>query len=204
MTDFLGLPSPAQRQEKILRKALELRVKLWPHGDNFLYRGAGDLLLKHGKFYSGRALPDQYKPLKGEMNGCFDNALDATAADPSLRYCEGVYTTGAGHYTQHAWCLDPNGALLEMTYPTEPALIALATDYHTGRPVLPPEHWAYWGAVFHPDYVREVRIAQDGMNVLDRPVHDKLYAADEALDVGEPRTDWPLYHYPYSPDRRTL
>jgi hypothetical protein len=198
-----SLLTPAQRQKNIIRKALELRVQFWAHGDNFVYRGAGDLLLRHGRFYSGRELPDQYKPLTGEMGRCFFNALEATTTDPHLHYCEGVYTTGSGHYTAHAWCLDPDGELLELTYPTEPERIAGAIDFTTRQPVLSPKHWGYWGAVFHPDYVRAVMAAQDNMPVLDRPIHDALF--DKAgLDSEEPRTDWPIYHYPYNPNRRTL
>lgn len=197
------LGSPAARQELILRKALEMRRQRWPHS-GFYYRGAGDLLLKHGKFYSGRELPEQYKHLTGPMQGCFMNAMLAAEANPSLRYCEGVYTTGGGHYTSHAWCLDPAGELLELTYPTEPERIAHGLDFHTKQPVLSPERWGYWGAVFHPEYARAVEDAYEGHAILDRPVHDELFDGGAGLEAHEGRTEWPVFRYPYDPDRREL
>lgn len=198
-----ALLTPQQRQEHVMRGALELRARFWAFGDNFVYRGAGDLLLKHGTFQSGRELPEKYQPLRGGPNECFRNSLAAVEADPSLRYVEGVYSTGGGHYTTHAWCIDPSGELLELTMPTDADTLRIGLDAVTMQPVRPLEHWGYWGIVFHPDYVRAVQEAQDHMNVLDRPPQDNAFAKF-GIEGNEPRTDWPIYHYPYHPDRRTL
>lgn len=193
---FAQLGTPVEREEKVIRKALEARRDNWPH-EGFVYRSAGDLLLQHGKFYSGRQLPDQYAHHKGIPNQCFVNAMTACERDPTLLYVEGVYTVGRGHYTPHAWCLDPAGKLLEVTLPTDDETLAVARDFETGRPFPPLEQWGYWGAVFHPEYVRAIWEGQDGhVGILDRP------SLDAASGNAEWRTTWPVLTVPYDPDRR--
>src|SRR5215831_8910735 len=187
MTSFLNLGTPAERQEAALRKALELRRDLWDR-EGFAYRGAGDLLLQHGKFYTGRELPDQYKHLKGTPNQCFVNALEACKSDESLTYVEGVYTIGRSHWTPHAWCLDSAGELLEVTLPTEPEVIGRGIDAGTGMKIMGLEHWSYWGAIFHPQYVEAVWALQDGhVGMLDRPSHDTL---DEGRNPSLSVSEW--------------
>lgn len=195
-----GLTTPQARQELVIRKALEMRREQWTK-PGFIYQGAGDLLLRHGKFYSGRTLPAQYEHLQGAPSGCFGNALAAAKADPTLRYCEGVYAIGARHYTPHAWCLDPNGELLELTMPTDPESLGEGRDGELGVKVLPLEHWGYWGAVFHPEFAEAVFAAQDGQGLLDRPAEDAL---DGVERFGEWREDWHVLHLPYDPERTTL
>lgn len=201
MSEFLGgnLLTPRQRQERVLRKALELRVQFWAHGDDYLYRSGGDLLLQHGNFYSGRVLPEDYESLRGVPGRCFQNALDAVTQDPSLRYVEGVYAIGTSHYTPHAWCLDPEGNLLEVSLPTSGEIYENAVEEHTGLPVLGVEHWGYWGAVFHPEFVKAVWATQEGhVGMLDRPT------ADAGPGTHEWRDEWPILRVPYDPERRTL
>ncbi len=198
---FDALPKPEERQKAVLMKALETRRDRWPH-PGFVYQGGGDLLLQHGQFYSGRILPDQYAHHKGQVGQCFMNALTAAQEDSTLRYVEGVYTIGHGHYTPHAWCIDPAGELLEVTLPMEH--IDVGIEASSGLPILPPEHWGYWGAVFHPEYVQAVFDAQDGsVGLLDRPAHD----ATDPLTfgrVGEWRDDWHVLRVPYDANRKSI
>lgn len=205
MTLFGGdLLTPAQRQETAVRKGLELRRQFWPHTDKgYIYRGGGDLLLQHGTFYSGRELPEEYRHLfrvDGGEGNCFRNAWHATREDPSLRYVEGVYAWAAGHFTPHAWCLDPDGQLLELTVETDPAQIAGAREYRTHMPMVSPDRWGYWGAVFHPDYISAVSELEEGYGgVLDRPEADRR----DGEQYTELREHWPVFTYPYDPNRKT-
>lgn len=193
---FDTIASPAERQEKIIRKALELRRSQWSH-DGYLYQGAADLLLRHGKFYSGRRLPDQYVPLLGAESACFQNAMEACEADSSLRYVEGVYTTSHGHYTPHAWCIDPAGQLLEVTVPTDPETLAVLIHSHTKLPYLGIEHWGYWGAEFDAGFVTAYceKYQPNNVGILDRP------AQDAAEGLPEWRDEWPILRDPYDPTR---
>lgn len=191
------LLTPQQRQETVMRKALEIRVSFWS-GDH-LYQSGGDLLLKHGRFWSGRKLPEQYATLRGPEGRCFENTMDACLADPTLRYVEGVYAIGQSHYTPHAWAIDVDDNMLELTLPTTDDEIARGIELTTGLPVMAPEHWGYWGAVFHPDFVRAVWETQEGhVGMLDRP------AQDAGEGNTEWREDWPVLRTPYSPTRTTL
>jgi hypothetical protein len=197
---FDQLASPEKRQEAILRKVLEERRRQWTRPTYYL--GAGDLLLRHGRFYTGRELPSAYQAMRGPTGRCFDNALAACRADPSLRYCEGVYGYGQGHYTPHAWAIDIRGELLELTVPTDPAMIATGRDGETLQPMVQLERWGYWGVVIHPDYVEAQNNADDQVGVLDRPTYDETLGTDpEGTD--ERREHFPIYTYPYIPDRRT-
>lgn len=191
--------TPVERQRAVLRKALEARRDAWAdsHPGKWVYEGGGDLLLRHGTFYSGRELPEKYAHLRGAPSCCFDNALKAVRADPTLTYVEGVYAIGSTHYTPHAWCLDPQGQLLEMTLPTDEATRARALE-RRGMPILPLEHWGYWGVVLHPDYVEAVWAAQEGQGVLDRPVQDALEGNPHAMEW---RDDWLILHHTYDPER---
>jgi hypothetical protein len=202
--DELGavLGTPQDRQKDVLTKALELRRQAWfeAHGDRFYYRGGADLLLQHGRFYSGRECPDKYAHLKGEPSMCFYNALAACEACPELRYCEGVYAIGQGHYTPHAWCLDPDGELVEVTLPTDAQSIAMGLEYTTGQRVLKLDFWGYWGAVFNTEYVQAVKNFQDDcLPVLDRPTQDGWEE-----NCAEWREDWHVLRVPYDENRRTM
>lgn len=196
--DLLG--SPVERQETVLRKALEARRDAWTHTDKgYLYRGGGDYLLRHGQFFSGAQLPGEYDVFMGTEGNCFENTLHACEANLTIRYFEGVYTVGAGHYTPHAWGVTPDGRLLEFTYPTDPELLATGREYRSHLPILPFEHWGYWGVEFNPIFVRSYWYTHNGVGadgqahvgILDRPTQDT-----EENSV-EWRDDWPIFSYPY-------
>lgn len=202
--DVIG--TPQERQEKVLRRALQARIDAWdrrqPDGLPYAYEGGADLLLRHGGFYTGRELPEAYLEHKGVPGRCFLNALEAAQADPTLRYCEGVYAIGDSHYTPHAWCLDPDGNLLEVSLSTKPDEIAKGVRSLDGRlPMLGIEHWGYYGAVFHVEFVAEVFKAQDAAGLLDRPRADSLDGNPHTMEW---REDWHVLKLPYDPARRTL
>jgi hypothetical protein len=164
----------------------------------YLYRGAGDLLIQHGSYYTGRALPEQYRHLKGEQRECFWNSLGACEADPTLRYVEGVFSSGAGVYTTHAWCIDPAGELLDVTMPTWD--LSRYVDGLTGMGFMPVEKWSYWGCIFDTELVRW-HSDNLGMPMLDRGAADKRFHG--YIDVDEEH-DWPILKVPYDPKRKSL
>jgi len=70
----------------------------------------------HGiEMFAPARLPKSYRHLKGQLRMCFANAAKAAMDDPSLIYCEGYASSIIP--VLHAWCLDPKGRVLELTWP---------------------------------------------------------------------------------------
>lgn len=198
-----GILKPGEGARLACQRELEARRDRWSQ-PGYYYRGAGDFLLQHGRPLSGRELPDRYAHLKGAENQCFWNALAAAEASDELSYCEGVYALGNGHFTHHAWCVDPNGLVVEVTFPTDAATLARAINGRTGLPYLPLEHWLYWGAVVHHEYVRALMERNEGAGcVFDRSAAD-LHDIQENFGQTVDHTDYPLLRQPYDPNRRSL
>lgn len=193
MSGLLGglLGDPAERNRKLLTRELELRRDQWKSRPGYFYRGSADLLLQHGKFYAGRVLPPEFESLRGEYRRCFLNAYEASRTT-GLRYCEGVYWTGAGATMSHAWVVDDHDGVLELTLPT--------TERHinalTMLPSMQPETWAYYGVVVDLLLVQWHLDAGLGLPMLDRPVADRAMNPDAH--------DWPILKVPYDPKRTTL
>ncbi len=198
IAESLGvLGDPAQRQEWVLRRALEARREAWTRGG--LYLGGADLLLRHGQFFSGAYRPDEFDCLEGERGRCFENALAAVRQQSTLRYFEGVYAIGSEHYTPHAWCVTQSDRLIEVTLPAKPETVA-GGKTPDGFDVLPVEHWGYWGAEFHPDFVEAVWDLTPGLvGILDRPTQDGFNGLAD-----EPGRDFPQLRVPYDKNRRSL
>lgn len=182
------------------RHALERELEAWGNrrrlGPDYVYKSGGHFLKAHGSYYQGRELPDQYEHLIGPNRHCFLNALNAVLADSTLRYVEGVYSTGGSHFTNHAWAIDPQGEVVELTYPTKD--LDGKFDSH-GGPILTPEHWGYWGIILHP---RLVQWTMDniGMPNLERPPGDTSTGIADIQDAH----DFPLLKVPYDPQRGDL
>jgi hypothetical protein len=193
----LGL-KPGDGNITALKKELELRRNTWSR-PGYVYRGAGDFILQHGEFWNGVPLPEEWAHLRGEESACFANALAAAESNPELRYVEGMYAVGAGHYTPHAWCLAPDGTLLELTLPTYDT-----HRYHDRRGLtfLPPESWAYGGVVF-PE-LKFVQWHNDhyGLPMFNRPAQD-AEAAGDVLDLEESH-DFPVFKLPFDPNRKEM
>lgn len=197
---FDAIPTAAERQKAVLQRALQARRSAWAHADKgYLYLGGGDLLLRHGQFFSGEELPSQYAQYYGAEGRCFENTLDACEADPTIRYYEGVYAIGSGHYTPHAWGVTPDGHLLEFTMPTDPEMIALGLEHRTKLPMLSVESWGYWGVEFNATFVRAYWDShQEGhVGILDRPSQDGA----EKENTAEWRDHWPIFTYRYEAGR---
>lgn len=207
MTGLFGgiLGTPESRNEQVLRADLELRRKAWlSPGPGYIYRGAGDYLLQHGKFYAGRQIPDRYAQLVGEESMCFNNALQACKADSSLRYCEGCYQTGHGYAMSHAWCVDPDGGLVEVTLPTDPASIAIMRTHDEKIPFLKPEHWGYWGVIFDWRLIEhEFERFNAFAPLFDRSPGELSRGTLKGIDVTSPH-DFPILKTLYDPNRRAL
>jgi hypothetical protein len=197
MTDFLGgILTPAQRNMMAMQKELELRRRHWKH--KTYYSGAGDLLLRHGQFFEGRIIPDDFSPLVGEQSQCYGNELLAAETDSRMKYCEGVFSTGFNHYTSHAWCMS-GGKVVEVTLPTW-EITRWKGELGPGGvavPYLPVDHWGYWGVCFTTELVRAI----GDTPLLDRPTGDAGWEA-HGVDVKDDRTAWPVLEKPYHYSRR--
>jgi hypothetical protein len=84
--------------------------------EGFHYRGAGDFLLQHARFYRPQSLP---RPeLHGQAKRCFVNAAMA-AINGSRTGCRLYYVEGYATLvipTHHAWCADADGNVYEVTW----------------------------------------------------------------------------------------
>lgn len=153
---------------------MEVRRSKWTRPD-YHYKGTGDFLLQHGVFYTGRQLPDQYQALKGPEGTCYESALAAALADPSLRYVEGVYSVVGEDFKGHAWCIDQEGLVVEVTQPTDPETLSKAFSRRTRLPYLSVERWGYFGTVFPVEYVvahRERYLDDQGYALFDLSAYE--------------------------------
>jgi hypothetical protein len=109
-----------------------------------------DWLLRYGNYYEGSKLPARYRSAVGQRGVCFRNCAEAAASDPTLRYCEGLLEVD-GEIVSHAWCLDSENLVVELTLPTD------------GR----VSHWAYWGVMLDAevalDFMATVGVHSAGM-----------------------------------------
>lgn len=157
MSGFLdGVLKPGQGAEMAVKREMEARRQNWTR-PGYHYRGVGDFLLQHGTFWTGREIPEQYKHLVGVMGSCYANALAAVQADSSLRYVEGVYAVIGRDFHGHAWCIDQNDQIVEVTAPTDPGTVARTNSAEDHIPFLPVERWGYYGCAFPLAYVEAHR-----------------------------------------------
>lgn len=176
MSGFLdGVLKPGQGAEMAVKREMQARIKKWTR-TGYHYRGVGDFLLQHGVFWTGRELPDKYEALKGVPGTCYETSLAAAIADPSLRYCEGVYSLVGEDFKGHAWCIDQDGEVVELTQPTDPETVSKAHSRRTRLPFLPVERWGYFGCVFPAEYVtahRERYYDEQGYCLFDLSAYEE-------------------------------
>lgn len=202
--DIFSLLKPGEGAQIALRADLEVRRETCEPQPGWLYRGAGDYLLKHGQFYTGRELPDQYAPQFGGINNCFENAVLAAGTDPSLRYVEGVYAAYGG-FTPHAWCIDPDGQVVELTWPTRPEHgTDGAKDDFMGMGLVAPERMAYCGVIFPVEFMVWFGETYGEWCLFDRPAIDKDKRFTKHLDMSQPDHGFPVLKVPYDPARTSL
>lgn len=184
-----------------LKRDLEVRASRWTR-PGYHYQGSADLFLKHGTFFTGRQLPDKYVGDVGNEGECFSNALAAAKKYPELRYFEGVYSSH-GAFTSHAWCVDQDDQMVELTWPTSEDRREIYRD-RSGMGIIHPERMAYVGVELQPELIDWFGDTYGEMCLFDRPPSD-AEAAIEAphLDMTQDH-DFPILKVPYDPARTSL
>lgn len=215
MSGFLGgidLGTPAERNKRIFIAELQLRDKQnrsayrFPSSDGYLYQGGGaELVLKHGQFYPGRELPNEYKHLRGEPTMCFNNALVAAETMPELRYCEGYCYTGHGYAFNHGWCVAPDGGVVEVTAPTEWEEAKRYVN-EEGLDFMPVETWAYYGVIVATPFMRATWEYPDNtwdVPLFERHPQERARSRLTPDELGTPEA-YPFLKVPYDPNRTEL
>lgn len=168
---FASLVKPGEGSTQALKRHLEVarareRRAMRP---TWVYGGIADFLSQHGTFFTGRELPDTLEHLRGPMQECHANALEAAEADPSLRYFTGLYMV-SGAAADHSWCVDANGGLVEVTLPNAAMRgrtpVTSKTMHGPVAPMLTPPYWAYVGVEFDTAFVRAHKDTR-GLPLLD-------------------------------------
>lgn len=206
---FDGLIKPGEGGVAALR--LELQRRWATHKGRFprppyVYRGGADLCLRYGHPFNGRVTPEKWRHLSGENGRCYVNALEAAEAEPSLRYFEGYYSWGKGHFTSHGWVADDEG-VVELSVETWRLREEGVHDKH-GAKILPCEVWTYWGVEFDPALIRWHLDDTSGpreLPMLDRTPDDDYdpEAAMRSLDMTQSH-DFPVLKVPYDVGRTSL
>jgi len=125
-----------------------------------------DFMLTHARAY--RIGPRTYDGPRGEVHGCFMNALHTALWNPDLTYCEGkAYIHGVG--IDHAWLVDAAGVVVDPTIEDNGQV------------------YGYFGVPFATAYVRRAALRNGVYGVLDfffaRHTAPKLY--ELGLDAGQ-------------------
>lgn len=161
---FSDLIKPGEGAMAAMKKEVGARAKAERFREGRWYGGLGEILKAHGTYFTGSELPAQYDDVQGPMGKCHINALEACEAHPELRYFTGLYAAGP-RITDHSWCVDPDGKVVEVTFPTKgpdtkTMRLAEYPEGEEGRPVrgtlgwTPPHTWAYCGLEFDASFVR--------------------------------------------------
>lgn len=119
---------------------------------DFVYAGPADFMIRHAQFWTPRPLPRAVKPMTPKH--CFDNALRLSRRRRGFRYVEG-YALGVIP-VHHAWCVDPEG------YVIDPTWASITPDMVDGNDI----GTSYFGVVFDPDEVPELKRPRRSMSVL--------------------------------------
>lgn len=150
---FLGI-TPGHGSRYALERSLRARAD----DDRF-----AKYMLDHGTWFQGRKLPDKYESLRGPMRACHMNSLTLALAYPdAFHYWTGIYSVAPRRDTlrwvTHSWLTDDDGGLVEVTFPTAQRFGGGGFLSESGEasaiPWMPPEHWAYVGCEFDPDFIR--------------------------------------------------
>lgn len=215
---FGDLIKPGEAAKLGLESELKLRRDAW-NRPGYHYRGAGDFLLREGRYYGPPIVypPEDWYQGRGGNGGpygtCFINAVEYAERN-GVRYCEGLYAT-QGTYVAHAWCLTPDDRPIEVTHPNYDELQARGINIHTpdGMPAISVDRWAYWGVVFPTEFIRwhsEEYRDGDGARafcVLDRAGHEVTERERLGFDDAEGFRDvhdCPVLKVPFDPKRTSL
>lgn len=197
---FRDLIKPGEGARAAMEDELEMRHarEAMAHPkSHWLYTGPAGVVLIHGQFFTGSVLPVQYEGDVGPMTHCHLNAYMACKAHPELRYFTGYYLVAA-RVAEHSWCVDPDGRVVEVTFPTKNMVGAVVTpeagsDERT--PYMPPQFWSYYGLEFSVAFLDAV-IDKFGpyLPVLDPecPYHEQMmttwHSTPDGFDVAAAQT----------------
>ena len=112
-----------------IREHLEVCQRAWPHMPMIKF------LLDHGVEY--RHGPGSFTGRRAEPKACFQNATLLMLEQPDLTYVEGKVSV-YGLPIDHAWCVDPDGLVIDPTLVGDSDLSRLG---------------GYFGIPFERDYV---------------------------------------------------
>ncbi|MET9615413.1 hypothetical protein [Kitasatospora indigofera] len=84
---------------------------------NWAFGSAYHFVLEHGRLFAPRDLP--YGIDHGDEGFCYTNASDVALRHRGLLYVEGFATVdvGGGLPIAHGWCVNPDGAVADPTWP---------------------------------------------------------------------------------------
>lgn len=116
-----------------IEKALRMLSDRFTGPPGLAYRGAGDFLLKHGKWYT--RMVDVPPKQRAPFGYCYGNAIAAAAMYDEM-YIEGVALTGDGtELTLHAWNINPEhpDIVIDRTWAEAPGLIYCGVHFSVER-----------------------------------------------------------------------
>lgn len=208
MSNLFGglLGEPGSASLMAVRSELHARKARWVRRPGDVYLGTGDILLRHGTFFNGRELPDQYSNLHGPAQECFTNAIEAAKADSSLRLFQGIYSD-QDYFTSHAWLVAPDGGVVEVTYITreDQGKSLYRNGSNTlGLKIGAPERIAYAGIEIHLDLALWLASNYEGeLDLLPRAAYEVEDMARKGMD-GSQLHDFEILRHHYDPDRRSF
>jgi len=100
--------------ETFLKSIVTARKHFFKNRDDLQYLCIEDFILKEGKAFKPKPLPDKYEP--GEIKQCFRNAFLLSLGHMELTYVEGYAFCENLIPVHHAWCVDPDGNVVDPTW----------------------------------------------------------------------------------------
>lgn len=160
------------KAESLWQFTSEPGLQRWPRGEkawNGHYRNPADFLLEHGEFFTPRKTPEKYPLLAAKA--CFSNSLVLASYFPELTYVEGIIWSapainaltgqpvGLHRPVHHAWCVEPDGGVVEVTYVSTKLAILAVRENH-----------AYLGVRFEDGRRVKRAVWENGHTLLDNPI----------------------------------
>lgn len=133
--------------------------------NSFRYKSNYRLILETGKPFLHRVEPP---PFKGKPKSCFQNCLQGLWNHKNLYYCEGfAITDNVSIAASHAWLLNDDSEVIDPTW---------TGKMFTGC--------AYFGVVFHTDFVVSFAAKTKCYGILDNDYMNKYQFLQEGFPEG--------------------